>query len=93
VEVLPKILPGVVCQQWVRWGRPNCRCARGELHGPYPYHFARQQGRLRKRYVKPAEVEEVRAACQARQRQRREMAQWQQCLEQWAATLREVEQS
>ena len=57
VEALPKTLPGVVCQQWVRCGRPGCRCARGQLHGPYAYHFARENGRLRKRYVGPADLE------------------------------------
>src|SRR6516162_7925594 len=88
VEALPKTLPGVVCQQWVRCGRPNCRCARGQLHGPYAYHFARENGCLRKRYVRPAEVDGVRAACEARQRQRRELAEWRGCCEQLAAQLR-----
>jgi hypothetical protein len=92
MNALPKTLPGVVCQQWVRCGRPNCRCARGELHGPYCYHFARQNGRLRKRYVRPADVEGVRGACQARQRQRRELAEWQECCRQMADQLREVQQ-
>jgi hypothetical protein len=92
VEALPKTLPGVVCRQWVRCGRPNCRCARGELHGPYHYHFVRANGRLRKRYVQPDEVERVRAACQARQREQRELAQWRECWEQLATTLREIEQ-
>jgi hypothetical protein len=93
MKALPKSLSGVVCRQWVRCGRPNCRCARGELHGPYFYHFARENGRLRKRYVRPAEVEGVRAACQARQRQRRELADWQEWCRQMADQLREVQPS
>ena len=32
---IPAELPGAVCQQWVKCGKPNCHCARGELHGPY----------------------------------------------------------
>jgi hypothetical protein len=63
------------------------------LHGPYYYHFSRHGGRLRKRYVRPAEVEQVRAACEARRRQRRELADWQARYEQLADTLREVERS
>jgi hypothetical protein len=92
VESLPKTLPGVVCQQWVRCGRPNCRCARGELHGPYAYHFTRENGRLRKRYVKPADVARVRAACQARRDQRRELAEGWECWRQLAAQLKGVVQ-
>src|SRR5947209_19384342 len=90
VEALPKMLPGVVCLQWVRCGRPGCRCARGQLHGPYAYHFTRENGRLRKRYVRSADLERVRAACQARQKQRKELAEWQGCCEQLVGQLREV---
>jgi hypothetical protein len=49
----------------VRCGKPNCKCARGELHGPYYYHFERLGGKLVKRYLKAAEVEQTRAACAA----------------------------
>lgn len=61
---LPKIeaLPGAVCAQRVRCGKPNCRCARLELHTAY-YRFWREGGRLRKAYVRVADVERVRAAC------------------------------
>jgi hypothetical protein len=93
VETLPKTLPGMVCRQWVRCGRPGCRCARGQLHGPYLYHFARENGRLRKRYVRPAELADVQAACQARQRERRELAEWRASCRQLSAQLREVQQS
>ena len=67
---LPKT--GALCPQWVKCGKPTCHCAAGDLHGPYWYLFWRQDGRLRKRYVKPDEVEAVRAALQAeRERLRR----------------------
>jgi len=49
--------------QFVRCGKRNCRCYRGELHGPYHYLFWREAGRLRKVYVKRGDVAEVRAAC------------------------------
>jgi hypothetical protein len=66
-------LAGSVCAQRVRCGRANCRCKSGgdALHGPYFYHFRREGGRLRKRYLRPDEVEATRAAC-ARGRARRE---------------------
>ena len=62
VRMLPKTLAGIVCQQWVRCGRTRCRCGRGELHGPYHYRFWREGGRLRKAYVRPAELEQVRGS-------------------------------
>ncbi len=62
-NLLPKI-EGSVHRQYVRCGKQNCKCARGELHGAY-YHFVRVGGRLRKRYLKPHEVEQVQAACAA----------------------------
>lgn len=64
---LPKTAPGVVCAQMVRCGKPNCKCVRGQLHGPYYYHFVRVNGVLVKRYVKAQDVAHMRAACQARQ--------------------------
>ncbi len=66
-KVLPKTMPGTVHTQFVRCGKSNCRCANGELHGAYYYHFVRVGGRLRKRYLKASEVEEIQAACLARQ--------------------------
>ena len=67
-EALPKIMKGSVHTQFVRCGKQNCRCARGELHGPYFYHYFRDGAVLSKRYLKASEVEEVRAACLARQK-------------------------
>ncbi len=67
-DTLPKM--GVVLPQLRRCGKAKCRCASGDaadLHGPYHYRFWRESGRLRKRYVSPAEVETVRAACRRRQ--------------------------
>ncbi len=60
---LPKMLPGAVCEQWERCGKPGCKCARGERHGPYFYRFWRENGRLRRAYVKREDVDAIRAAC------------------------------
>jgi hypothetical protein len=70
-NMLPKTLPGAVCVQMVRCGKANCKCARGELHGPYFYHFTRVQGTLIKRYVKAKDATLIRAACDARRRNER----------------------
>jgi hypothetical protein len=92
-ETLPKIpLPGVVRPQWVRCGRSNCRCARGQLHGPYFYRFWREGGKLKKAYVRPAELEQVRAQCDARRKQRQRQAAGLQLWRKMAVLLREVEQ-
>src|SRR5688500_34237 len=65
---LPKIPPdgllsGAVCAQYKRCGKANCRCARGQLHGPYYYRFKWHSGRVIKKYIPLAQVEEVFAAC------------------------------
>jgi hypothetical protein len=84
-------LPGVVRPQWVRCGRPACRCARGRQHRPYCYRFWREGGRLRKQYVRPAELLEVRARCEARQRFRRELRDGLQKWRGLRAVVRETE--
>ena len=75
-NALPKTMPGAVCAQMIRCGKANCKCARGELHGPYFYHFVRVNGALVKRYVKAKDASTMRAACNARRekdrRQRKE---------------------
>lgn len=58
-----EVLAGAVCAQYKRCGKPNCRCARGQLHGPYFYRFRWRGGRVTKEYVPLPRVEEVRAAC------------------------------
>jgi hypothetical protein len=84
-------LKGTVCTQWVRCGRSNCRCATGRLHGPYHYRLWRVAGKVRKAYVRPADLDRVRAQCRARQEQRRALAagwdQWRRL----TAQVRELE--
>ena len=72
-KTLPKMLPGVVCGQWKRCGRKNCRCVAGALHGPYFYRFWRQGGRLRKEYVPKALFDQVAVACEARREFQQEL--------------------
>jgi hypothetical protein len=82
-NLLPKILLGTVHRQFKKCGKSNCKCACGKLHGAYYYHFVRVDGKLRKRYLRPDEVNETRVAVQHRQqneKQHRARAQdaWQQ---------------
>jgi hypothetical protein len=61
---LPKIapLPGALLANGVRCGKSACRCARGELHGPYLYRRWREGGRQKRQYVKQADIQAVEAA-------------------------------
>lgn len=60
---------GAICAQFVKCGKAGCKCSRGELHGPYYYRFTREDGRLRKSYVRKSEA----AAALAEQRDAREL--------------------
>lgn len=90
---LPKTGIGAACVQWVTCGKSSCRCMRGERHQAH-YLFWREGGRLRKRYIPPAELDAVRAACAARRARQAEARQQLQAGRQaWralAGQLREV---
>src|SRR5258708_26655759 len=73
---MPKMLPktieeitnGGVYEQSVRCGKSNCRCSKGDLHKGLFYYLTRVNGKLRKTYVRNADVKEVtnlveKAAC------------------------------
>jgi len=55
-------LPGVIRAESVRCGKPTCRCATGERHGPYLYRRWREDGRQRRAYVSPTEAAYAREA-------------------------------
>jgi len=55
-----QVLAGTLAEQPRRCGRPGCRCADGEPHGPYAYFTPRPQGRGRARYVPAALAQVVR---------------------------------
>jgi hypothetical protein len=56
-----QLLTGSLVEQTRRCGKPDCRCAEGEPHGPYVYLSPRPQGRGRLRYVPAAFIATVRA--------------------------------
>lgn len=55
-----QVLSGTLTEQSRRCGRPGCRCADGEPHGPYAYFSPRPGGRGRARYVPAALADAVR---------------------------------
>lgn len=65
-EVVP--LPGSLHAESRRCGKPSCRCASGEPHGPYFYRRWREGTRQRKEYVPQHRLTAVQAG----------IAQWQQ---------------
>jgi hypothetical protein len=50
-------LAGSLQVRYVRCGKASCRCARGELHGPYARRVYWEAGRQRRQYVPLAAVE------------------------------------
>jgi hypothetical protein len=58
---LEELLRGSLLIQQRRCGKPGCRCARGELHGPYGYlSIGRNAPGARLLYVPEAMAQEVR---------------------------------
>lgn len=52
-EVWQEIRRGKVAyrQQRVKCGKPGCKCAKGELHGPYWYAYWWENGKTRSKYI------------------------------------------
>jgi hypothetical protein len=49
-QALVRLFPmvsGSLVEQYVTCGKPNCRCARGQKHGPLYYLYWKEQGRSR----------------------------------------------
>ncbi len=57
------LLNGAVCASYARCSKPNCKCARGALHGPYFHRYQWHDGRVLKEYIPLAQVAAARAAC------------------------------
>jgi uncharacterized protein DUF6788 len=55
-----QVLAGSLVEQTRRCGKPGCRCADGQPHGPYTYFASRTRARGRLRYVPGPLVEVVR---------------------------------
>jgi hypothetical protein len=57
------LLPGSIHATYARCGKPNCKCARGEPHGPYYHRYYRIGDRIEKEYIPLAHLDDVRMAC------------------------------
>ena len=55
-----ELMKGSLVQRATRCGRPGCKCARGEKHGPYLYVSVFRGGRTRSVYVPRHLESEVR---------------------------------
>jgi hypothetical protein len=73
-KVAPKInpIPGGLMTKWVRCGRANCRCAKGQLHGPYYYHRYQANGERRKKYVRKSDLPIIKAGINELRKQKAE---------------------
>ena len=88
---LPKMMKGSVHAQWVKCGKAGCKCAHGELHGPYFYLFWRENGKLRKEYVRRADLLQVRSATAAYRSEMQQMRDAKSMLRQIRELLRDGE--
>ena len=68
-------LPGAVDARFLRCGKPNCKCAKGDLHGPYFVYRVRMYGQRRSKYVKKADVLAVKLAVEAGRAERKRVRQ------------------
>jgi len=48
---LEGLFPLRVVWKKIRCGKDQCRCARGALHGPYPYLIEQKNGKRKERYL------------------------------------------
>jgi hypothetical protein len=65
-------LRGWVDARFVRCGRSNCKCAKGQLNGPYYVRRWERGGKRRSKYVKKDELSATFAACSAYKQNRQE---------------------
>jgi hypothetical protein len=82
------MLNGAICAQYKKCGKSNCKCSRGELHGPYYYRFMWLGGRVIKSYVKLKDVDEQKAACARYRALQNKLLAGRQRYSQMIATLR-----
>jgi len=60
-----EVLRGSIQRQFRRCGKEGCRCARGDLHGPYVYLAVRTESRRGMVYIPAAAVEAVERRIEA----------------------------
>ena len=82
------MLRGAIVVQWVRHGPGGCQCQGGHLHGPYHYLFQMEPvRRLRKRYIRKADVPHVRALVE---RHRAAQSEKRESRREWTETYSQI---
>ncbi len=87
------MVAGSFYQMHKKCGRPTCRCAEGELHGPFPVIALRHEGRRSTRSVSRDGVVEVRRRADAYrtfQRRRRRLREAMRRIVEIVTELREA---
>lgn len=58
---LGELSPGSIQTRWVTCGSPDCRCKRGEKHGPYYYlsYKDRKTGKMKHLYIKQDQLDDL----------------------------------
>jgi hypothetical protein len=62
IQALETICSGTLTRRSTTCGNPNCRCARGERHGPYVRWGRMLKGRLVHHWLSPEEAPRFAAA-------------------------------
>jgi hypothetical protein len=91
-EALPKKVRGAVCKQMKRCGKTPCRCEQGKLHGPYYSRFERRDGKQHKTYVRLADAEQTRLACQEVRQERQHLIEGRRQYRTFLRQLRDLAQ-
>lgn len=57
-----ELSPGAIQTKWLTCSNPNCKCKKGEKHGPYHYlaYRDRETGRTTTAYIPEEEVPELK---------------------------------
>ena len=72
-DLLWEPLPGAIVSQFIRCGKPTCRCRSGHRHGPYFYRVWREGPKVYKEYVKITRVEAMRQQMRLYEEMHREL--------------------
>jgi hypothetical protein len=56
----------------IRCGKPKCRCAKGELHGPYYVYRLRKFGKRHSKYIRKRDVLAVKLAVETGRAERKQ---------------------
>lgn len=84
------LIAGCFYEMYKKCGRPGCRCARGELHGPFPVLAVARGGRRTTRSVPRAQAGQVRARAAAYRAFQAKRRRLRRALARLAALVREI---